>query len=105
LTSSTRLGSAAAFVTEPRSWPPTLDDHEPATLVEYGDQLGNRTVFKRLGYLVEALERDRAELVPACRERVSAGISLLDPDGPEDGRRVTRWGLRVNVRVEPEEPS
>jgi predicted transcriptional regulator of viral defense system len=82
-----------------------LDDHDPATLVEYGDRLGNRTVFKRLGYLVEALERDHAELVAACRERISAGISLLDPDGPKDGRRVTRWGLRVNVRVEPEEPS
>ena len=82
-----------------------LDDHDPATLVEYGDRLGNRAVFKRLGYLVEALEQDQAELVAACRERVSAGISLLDPDGPKDGRRVTRWGLRVNVRVEPEEPS
>ena len=55
--------------------------------------------------LVEALERNQAELVAACRERVSAGISLLDPDGPEDGRRVSRWGLRVNVRVESEEPS
>lgn len=82
-----------------------LDDHHPATLVEYGDRLGNRTVFKRLGYLVEALEQDHAELVAACRERVSAGVSLLDPDGPNDGRRVARWGLRVNVRIEPEEPS
>lgn len=82
-----------------------LDDHDAATLVEYGDRLGNRTVFKRLGYLVETLEFDRPELIAACRERVSAGVSLLDPDGPKDGRRVSRWGLRVNVRVEPAEPS
>lgn len=82
-----------------------LDDHDPATLIEYGDRLGNRTVFKRLGFLVEVLEQDPGELVAACRERVSAGVSLLDPDGPNDGRRVARWGLRVNVRVEPEEPS
>jgi len=54
-----------------------LDDHHPATLVEYGDRLGNRTVFKRLGYLVEALEQDHAELVAACRERVSAGRLII----------------------------
>lgn len=82
-----------------------LDDHDPATLIEYGDRLGNRTVFKRLGYIVEALERDHGDLIAACLQRVSAGISLLDPDGPKDGRRVTRWGLRVNVRLAPEEPS
>ncbi len=82
-----------------------LDDHDPATLVEHGDRLGNRTVFKRLGYIVEALELDDGDMIGACRERISAGISLLDPDGPKDGRRLPRWGLRVNVRVEPEEPS
>lgn len=82
-----------------------LDDHDTATLVEYGDRLGNRTVFKRLGYIVEAFERDHGDLIAACHERVSAGISRLDPDGPKDGRRVARWGLRINVRVEPEEPS
>ena len=82
-----------------------FDDHDPATLVEYGDHLGNRTVFKRLGYLVETLELDHPELVSACRERVSAGMSLLDPDGPKDGPRVSRWGLRINVRLQPVEPS
>jgi predicted transcriptional regulator of viral defense system len=82
-----------------------LDDHDPATLIAYGDRLGNRTVFKRLGYIVEALEQDRADLIAACRERVSAGISLLDTDGPKRGRSVTRWGLRINVPLGPEEPS
>lgn len=82
-----------------------LDDHDATTLVEYGDRLGNRSVFKRLWYIVEAIELDHGDLIAACRERVSAGISLLDPDGPKVGRRVTRWGLRINVRVEPEEAS
>jgi predicted transcriptional regulator of viral defense system len=27
-----------------------LDEHDPAKLIEYGDMLGNRAVFKRLGY-------------------------------------------------------
>ncbi|MGZ6840106.1 MAG: type IV toxin-antitoxin system AbiEi family antitoxin domain-containing protein, partial [Frankiaceae bacterium] len=82
-----------------------LDDNDPATLIEYGDRLGNRTVFKRLGYIMEVLGQDPVGVIAACRVRVSAGISPLDPDGPSRGRRVTRWGLRVNVRLGPEEPS
>jgi predicted transcriptional regulator of viral defense system len=82
-----------------------LDDHDPRTLIDHGDRLGNRTVFKRLGYLVEALELPHEELVTACRERLSSGISLLDPDGPDAGRRLSRWGLRINVAVAPEGPS
>jgi predicted transcriptional regulator of viral defense system len=82
-----------------------LDDHDPATLIEYGDRLGNRAVFKRLGYLVELLGRDPDGLVEACRARVSAGVSVLDPDGPPGGHRVASWGLRANVELQPEEPA
>jgi predicted transcriptional regulator of viral defense system len=76
-----------------------LDDHPPEALIESGDRFGNRAVFKRLGYLIEALGLDEPLIASACEERVSAGISALDPDGPTDGHRVTRWGLLVNVNV------
>ncbi len=76
-----------------------LDEHDWRRLVEYGDRLGNRAVFKRLGYLVETLGVDRDDLLSACRARVSSGISALDPDGPLGGRRVMRWSLRVNVTI------
>jgi predicted transcriptional regulator of viral defense system len=82
-----------------------LDDNDAQTLVKYGDLLGNGAVFKRLGYLVEALDLDAPEIVAECRARVSAGVSLLDPDGPRDGVRVSQWGIRANVRVVPESPS
>jgi len=78
-----------------------LDERDWRTLVEYGDRLGNRTVFKRLGYLVEAAELDNEPLLDECRSRVSAGFALLEPGAPARGRRVARWRLRVNVRVEP----
>jgi len=45
------------------------------------------------------LDLDLPSLVSACQERVSSGISALDPDGPDGGRRCMRWGLRVNVTV------
>lgn len=82
-----------------------LEDHDPATLIQYGDRLGNRTVFKRLGYMVEVLGQDPGGLIEACERRVSAGISLLDPDGPHRGVRVVRWGLRINVPLGREEPA
>ena len=58
---------------------------------------GTELVFKRLGYIVEALGRDQPDLITASQARVSAGISPLDPQGPKGGRRLMRWGLRVNV--------
>lgn len=76
-----------------------LDEHEPGVLVEYGDRLGNGSVFKRLGYLVEALGIDQPRLVESCLERLSSGISALDPHGPAGGSRVMRWKLRINVTV------
>lgn len=76
-----------------------LDERDPARLIEYGDRLGNRAIFKRLGYLIETLDLDLPDLVSACQARLSSGISALDQDGPDGGRRAMRWGLRVNVAV------
>lgn len=78
-----------------------LNEHDPERLVDYGDRLGNRTVFKRLGYLVDALGLPDDGLAEACERRLSAGISLLDPDAPDQGVRSMRWHVRVNVRLNP----
>jgi predicted transcriptional regulator of viral defense system len=69
-------------------------------LIEYGDRLGNRTAFKRLGYLSEVLELAEEDLRDACLERVSAGIGRLDPVVPPTGPIVSRWGLQINARVD-----
>jgi predicted transcriptional regulator of viral defense system len=82
-----------------------LDEHEPVKLIEYGDRLHNHALFKRLGYTLEAQGRDNAVLDRACRDRVSAGVSALDPDGPKVGRLATRWNLRLNVTIGAEEPA
>ena len=82
-----------------------LDEHDALRLVEYAERLGNRAVFKRLGYLIEALGRDEPELISECKARLSTGLALLDPDGPPDGPRVPAWGIRANVRIAPESPS
>ena len=70
-------------------------------LVQYVDRLGNRAVYKRLGYLTETLDCGAHSLLQRCREGMSAGMSLLDPALPAEGRRLTRWNLRVNANVVP----
>jgi predicted transcriptional regulator of viral defense system len=78
----------------------SLSEHRnDRLLVEYGDRLGNRAIFKRLGYVVEALGLDAPDLIVACRTRRSAGIATLDPAVDRKGTIVRRWGLRVNVAI------
>ena len=62
-------------------------------LLAIADQLGNRAVFKRLGFLAERLPGQQ-ELAAACRERLSQGMAKLDPSAPCP-RLVTRWRLWV----------
>ena len=69
-------------------------------LVDYGDRLGNRTVFKRLGYLSETLGLADDELIRTCLERRSAGTGRLDPGRPASGPTSSRWGLRLNAGVD-----
>jgi predicted transcriptional regulator of viral defense system len=76
-----------------------LDESDPDLLVEYGERLGNRAVFKRLGFVAEALDIGGRDFIAACQDRLSAGIASLDPDGPDGGRRVMRWGLFANVTI------
>ena len=82
-----------------------LSDHPAATLLEYGDRLGNRTVFKRLGYIASRARLDVDGLVAACADRISAGVALLDPSGARTGPRDASWGLRVNATIEADDVS
>ena len=66
-------------------------------LLDYAERRGNRSVYKRLGYLVESRGLTADGLAEACRERMSTGLVDLDPSAPKGGRIVTRWNLRVNA--------
>jgi len=68
-------------------------------LVEYGQRLGNQTVFKRLGFLAERLAIEAPDLLAECRRARTAGYARLDPSGPARGRLTSRWGLQLNVEV------
>ena len=81
------------------------EHRDEGKLIEYADRLGNRTVFKRLGYLVEALGIEAPDLSRRCRTLKSAGLTFLDPTVRAKGRINKRWNLRVNARISAEEPA
>lgn len=68
-------------------------------LTEYAARLGNRSVYKRLGFLIERLALPTPDLVAECARGMSTGVVRLDPSGPPRGRRLRRWNLIVNVTV------
>lgn len=74
------------------------DHRNDALLANYLQQIGNRSIHKRLGYLIEALDVCAPELRRACVEDMSAGVSLLDPSLPNRGSVDRRWNLRVNAK-------
>lgn len=75
------------------------EHRDEALLVAYIERLGNRTAFKRLGYIAETLGTKSPDLVTTCRSRISRGVSLLDPGSEARGPVVTRWNLRINVGI------
>ena len=68
-------------------------------LVDYMIKVGNGAAYKRLGYLLEELDIAAPGLLRECRDGITAGISMLDPDLPQRGPATRRWNLRVNGNV------
>jgi predicted transcriptional regulator of viral defense system len=60
-------------------------------LIATADRLGNGAVFKRLGYLLER-RGGPAELIAACRARLTQGNAKLDP-ALTCRHLVKRWRL------------
>jgi|SRR5262245_21103545 len=69
------------------------EDARTDELITIAEKLGNRAVFKRLGFLAE-LEGNQDAIVAACRTRMSKGNAKLDPAVPSR-RLVKRWKLWI----------
>jgi len=66
-------------------------------LSDYADRMGNRAIFKRLGYLCERLPLPVANYAEQWQTMLSAGYARLDPDRPATGTYDQRWRLLINV--------
>jgi len=67
---------------------------DPKLLIRYADQLDNKAVFKRLGYLAATFLQNEPDIVAECRKRLSTGNARLDPKLPA-ARLATAWRLWV----------
>jgi predicted transcriptional regulator of viral defense system len=65
-----------------------------ALLIEYAERLGNGAVFKRLGFLLERATPNKVKQIDACRKKITAGNTKLDPQLAAD-KLVTRWKLWI----------
>ncbi|MFH1750086.1 MAG: type IV toxin-antitoxin system AbiEi family antitoxin [Candidatus Micrarchaeota archaeon] len=69
-------------------------------LVSYAQRLGNSAVFKRLGYLAEALDIALPETIKKkIRSEIGQGYSYLSPRTKRKGRHVGKWNLIINEEV------
>jgi predicted transcriptional regulator of viral defense system len=78
-------------------------DADADVALEQALRLGKGAVLKRLGFTAESFATPGEPWIERCRRGLSAGIALLDPDGPNTGHIVTRWRLRINVPMPQEE--
>jgi predicted transcriptional regulator of viral defense system len=69
---------------------------------KYARNMGNLTVFKRLGYVLErtGLLNEYDDVFKGIR--LSKGYSVLDPLGPKKGKYNERWKVIANVEIDPE---
>ena len=73
------------------------DEMDWEKAVAYGRRMGNRTILKRLGFLLETFALGMPPLLDALQTGVGAGYTVLDSLYPYEGQRDRRWHLVVNV--------
>ena len=67
----------------------------------YAKRMGNMTIVKRLGYLVECLGLTvDYEVLIKLEKMISQGMSTFDPTLPKKGRYNSRWNLLLNISEE-----
>ena len=67
---------------------------KPEFLIEYANNMNNKTIFKRLGFLLERIDKSQEILLATCKKNLSQGYSFLDPALGGD-RVSTRWKLKL----------
>ena len=68
-------------------------------LLNYIKENKNRTVYKRLGYILEISDINVPDLINECHKNISSGYSILDPAIKTKGSFKRRWNLRVNAEI------
>lgn len=63
-------------------------------VIEYAKKMGNKTIFKRLGYILTILKSPEKNILHQCEENLSKGYSQLDPSTKGECV-VKKWRLWI----------
>lgn len=63
-------------------------------LLEYAVRSGNKTLFKRLGFLIEKFLPQEKEIIAFCQKNISKGYSSLSTLSASNNI-ITKWKLRI----------
>jgi predicted transcriptional regulator of viral defense system len=66
-------------------------------LVDEAIRMANRTIAKRLGYLLQKIGMGSDRHFAKLQKNLSAGYAVLDPLSPPQGRHNAQWRVVVNV--------
>ncbi len=70
------------------------------TVIEYARKMGNGAVFKRLGYLAEAMGLALPEgIMQEIRRNLTEGYAPLSPEIKGNGNYNSKWKINENVRL------
>ncbi len=81
------------------------DMRDDDLLQGYIARMGNRTIYKRLGFLIEILGLEIPALVAVCQQLMSSGDTVIDPTMKKKGRLLKRWNLWINARIRRSSPA
>jgi predicted transcriptional regulator of viral defense system len=64
-------------------------------LIDYANKMRNKTIFKRLGFLLETKFDTSDKNLAIIKSQISTGLSKFDPTVNND-RVVKKWGLKIS---------
>lgn len=71
-------------------------------MIEYSINMNNKTIKKRLGYLIEVLNLDISNnFIKKLQSEIGSAYSWLDPSAPKNViKHNTKWKLKININIE-----
>ena len=68
-------------------------------LIPYCEAINNIAVTKRMGFLAELFHKEKTSMVQKyAHYKVNEKYSLFDPLGANEGKYLSKWKLRINMK-------
>lgn len=68
-------------------------------IVDYINRIGNSSPAKRLGFLLDTLNKEKKDLAGKLIPLITKGYVLLDPTMPSKGSYISEWNIRANLDI------